>query len=352
MKKIVFSVVLVSVLMSACTDQQVHRPATVEGKAVSILKRGLQSRDAKMRTHAIEIAAETSQKNMVGLISKLTTDPIVPVRFAATVALGDMKCSKCEKTLRKSLNDPDVNVRIGAAYSLVKLNYPKYVEQIRAAAKSPDQTVRANAALLLGKLGNPNNLDLLYEVMEEPDSTDKVRMQAVESIARLGDERMYRSKLWALQISKFADDRVMGIRGMGALNTAESRNAITMMLQDEVLEVRLAAAEQLARLGDKRGEEEVLMYFALTAAEQRARFEDNRGEKETKKIGEKEIKERLGHWGTTTDLNQANMANGMAVMAIGHLKNSSLNALLPKALDSQSPYIQLLAAQSVLVQLL
>jgi len=142
-------------------------------------------------------------------------------------------------------------------------------------------------------------------------------MQTVESIARLGDQQMYRSKLWALQISKFADDRVIGIQGMGALNTIESRDAIATMLQDDVLEVRLAAAEQLARLGDNRGEKLVFDYFQ-----------------------------------TPPDLNKNDIANGMAVMAIGYLKSGQLNTFLTKALDSQSPYIQLLAAQSVLIQLL
>ena len=107
----------------------------------------------------------------------------------------------------------------------------------------------------------------------------------------------------------------MGIRGMGALNTPESRAAITTMLQDDVEEVRLAAAEELARLGDNRGEEEVLAYFK-----------------------------------TTPDLNKAGIANGMAVMAIGYLKSDRLNALLPQAINSSNPYIQLLAAQSVLLQ--
>ena len=327
MKRLLFGFVLISLLNTACTEQQTRGPVTspdnpirvqtLKPRALIILEKGLNSKNAYLRTHSIEITVETRQKDKVPQIVKLTTDSAVPVRFAATVALGDMRCFSCENLLRKSLNDPDINVRIGAAYSLVKLKKTEYLEQIRAAAKSNNQTVRANAALLLGKLDNRDNIPLLYETLTAEDSTDKVRMQAVESLARLGDERLYRSKLWALQISKFADDRVMGIRGMGALNTPESRNAIATMLQDDILEVRLAAAEQLARLGDNRGENHILDYFK-----------------------------------TTPNLNNAGMASGMAVMAIGHLKNSHLNTFLPKALDSQDPYIQLLAAQSVLVQLL
>ena len=81
-------------------------------------------------------------------------------------------------------------------------------------------------------------------------------------------------------------------------------------------EVRLVAAEQLARLGDKRGEEQVFAYFK-----------------------------------TQPDLNEIDMANQTAVMAIGPLKSNRLNKELTKALDSQSPHIRLLAARSVLLQL-
>ena len=327
MKNLAFSVIFISFLYAGCTQEQARIPAAspekplqvqlLKPRAVIILENGLKGQDPYLRTQAVEVAVETRQKDMLPLITKLTTDPVVPVRFSATVGLGDMRCFSCENLIHKSLNDPDVNVRIAAAYSLVKLNKPQYLQQLQAAAKSSNQTVRANAALLLGKLGNRDNIRLLYEVLGAKDSSDKVRIQAVESIARLGDEQMYRSKLWALQISKFADDRVIGIQGMGALNTTESRDAIATMLQDDVPEVRLAAAKQLAQLGDNRGEKLVLEYFQ-----------------------------------TSPNLNEAGVANGMAVMAIGYLKSNQLNFFLTKALDSQSPHIQLVAAQSVLIQLL
>ncbi len=325
-KKQLFGIILATLFVAGCVEQQTTgstspaektvRSQSLKPRAKIILENALKSQNAHLRSSAIEVMVETGQKDMLPHITRLTTDPIVPVRFSATVALGNMRCFSCEKIVRKSLNDPDVNVRIAAAYSLVKLDQPKFIEQLRAAAKSPDQTIRANAALLLGKLGNPDNIELLYEMLQANDSTDKVRLQAVESIARVGDERMYRSKLWALLISKFADDRVIGIRGMGALDTTESRNAIISKLDDDVKEVQLVAAEQLARLGDKRGEEQVYAYFQ-----------------------------------THPDLNIAGMATQTAVMAIGPLNSSRLNSFLPEALDSQSPYIQLLAARSVLLQL-
>ena len=52
---------------------------------------------------------------------------------------------------------------------------------------------------------------------------------------------------------------------------------------------------------------------------------------------------------TNPDLNQATMATGTGIMAIGRLKARNLTGYLAKALDSQSTYIRLAAAQSVLL---
>ncbi|MCE5185745.1 MAG: HEAT repeat domain-containing protein [Planctomycetaceae bacterium] len=283
-------------------------------EAIATLQSGLKDKNAYLRSNAIEAVVVTGHKELLPQITALTKDRTAAVRFAAAAAIGDLKCVTCEPQVRGLLSDESESVRMAAAYALVKLDQNRYADLIRGGLTSADSTARANAALLLGKLGNREDLPRLYEALYDADSNDKVRMQVVESIARLGDESMYRSKLWALQISKFADDRVMGIRGMGALNTGESRNAITTMLTDDIPEVRLAAAEQLARLGDKRGEEEVFNYLQ-----------------------------------TQTDLNQGNMANSMAIMAIGNMDSPRLYHWLPLAFKSQSSYLRIIAAQSVLL---
>ena len=316
-------IVIVCLTFTGCTEEQLNTAPFIgeptvkalKPQALAILKNGLKNDNAYIRAHAVEVVAESNSRAMMPELLVRLSDSSAAVRFAAASAVGDMRCFGYEKQVRPLLNESNQSVQLAAAFALVKLNQLQYHEKIRQAAKHLDQAVRANAVLLLGKLGNRDDLDLLYEVLRDENSEDKVRLQAVESIAKMKDERMYRSKLWALLISKYADDRVMGIRGMGALATNEAKNAILTMLQDDVLEVRLAAAEQLGRLGDNGGEGEVYHYFQ-----------------------------------SVPDLNQVNMANNMAVMAIGRIKSSRLNRYLADALASQSEFIRLLAAQSVLLQ--
>jgi HEAT repeat protein len=294
-------------------EPTVH-PTTLRPRAMEILRASLKHSNPYIRNNAIETAVETKQKELMAEIVRLMGDSAVAVRFSAVTGAGDMLCFGCEQDVRKRLTDLDENVRVAAAYSLMKLNYPEFHSQLRAAVESDDQTVRANAVLLLGKAGNRDDLDLLYKVMRSESSDELVKIQAVDSIARLKDVRLYRSKLWALLISKYADDRVMGIRGMGALGTLEAKNAVITMLADDVTEVRLCAAEQLGRLGDRSGREEVAKFL-----------------------------------GKSPDLNQPDVATLLSVMAIGRIGTPELAAYLPKAMESRSEMVRLTAAQSVLL---
>ncbi len=324
MKKSLISLAIIvfAVGLTGCTEEPLLgtaglRPASANAlrpKAMAILKSSLEHENAFIRTHAIEVAATSQCKEMAPYLLKRMRDSSVAVRFSAIVAVGDMQCVGYEAQVQSQLTDANPNIKIAAAYAMAKLNLPQHTDMIRKAVASADQTVRANAVLLLGKLGDKNDLDLLYTVMQEKDSSEKVGIQAVESIARLGDNRIYRTKLWAMQISLYADDRVMGIRGMGALGTTEAENAIVAMLKDDVQEVRLAAAGELGKLGNRAGEREVLDYF---------------------KSG--------------PNLNRVNMANNMAVQALGYTKSSRLKVYLPATLESESEMIRLLGAQAVLL---
>jgi len=143
-----------------------------------------------------------------------------------------------------------------------------------------------------------------------------VIMQAAEAIAMLGDQRIYR-KLWTGLISKYADDRVIGVRAMGALGTDEAKNAIITLLDDPVPEVRLAAAEQLGKLGESGGEDEVLAVLEKNLMADM----DAQGQQRTKTL---------------------------AALAIGEIGTDRLARYLPQLLQDPSRIVRLAAAKAVL----
>ncbi|MHC4194178.1 MAG: HEAT repeat domain-containing protein, partial [Planctomycetota bacterium] len=178
-----------------------------------------------------------------------------------------------------------------------------------------DQTVRANAAFILGRTGDINALKLLKWAQEDKNSSDKVRFQVLEARARLGDEEVLQ-KLWAIVYSGYADDRIMGIRAMGTLGTSKARDILVTKLDDNILEVRLAAAEQLGKFRDRTGEPEVLAVFENDLT-----------------IGlDKQASER---------------ANVLAALAIGQIRTPALTKYLPQLLRNESKFVRIAAAKAV-----
>jgi hypothetical protein len=284
--------------------------------AYRVILDSLGDQNPAIRANAVEVVSQTGQIRLVPKVQHLLGDEYAPVRFAAAIAIGDLEYSFGIRGLTELFKDPDSNVKIAACYAMVKLGSAKYKEVLRRAIGSTDQTVRANAAFLIGKSGDRDALKLLYWAMQDNDSADKVKYQAAESIATLGDDRIY-PRLWSMLLSVYADVRVTGVRAMGSLGNQDAKNALITMLGDKVLEVRLAAAEQLGKLGDSAGEPEVLDVFTrkLTSGMEPA------------------ARERV---------------NVLTSLAIGRIATPKLMEHLPDLLNDNSKAVRIAAARAVL----
>jgi HEAT repeat protein len=319
--------VCLMVFMSGCenpmqmlsNDSDINDKKTLREQSLRILQQGLADNDALVRARTIEVVASTQQLRLMPTVHRLLQDEVVPVRFAAVLAVGDLEYAPAEKLVKQLLKDPDMNVVIAAAYAMSRLGSIEYLEVFQKAIKSNDQTVRANAALILGKIRSNSSLELLKIVQEDEESSDKVRFQVLEARAKLGDEEVLQ-KLWAIIYSAYADDRIMGIRAMGALGvlgTPKIKDILITKLDDDIVEVRLAVAEQLGRLGNNTGAPEVLDVF-------------------TKKLNtgpDKQANERI---------------NVLTAMAIGQICTPSLTKHLPELLRNESKFVRIAAANAVL----
>jgi HEAT repeat protein len=284
--------------------------------ALRIIQESLVDNDPLVRIHAIEVVASTGQLKLMPIVSPLLQDQIMPVRFAAALAVGDLEYLPAKRSVSKLLKDNDTNVIVAAAYSMGKLGSVEYIKVLRQALNNDNQKVRANAALLLGKIGDKSSLESLWSTMQDKNSDDRVIYQSAEAIAMLGDQRIYQ-KLWTMLISVHWDVRLMGVRAMGKLQTIEAKNALIGMLNDDILEVRLAAAEQLGLLNDPIGESKVMEVFQknLTAG--------------LEKGAEQRIK-------------------GLTALAIGQIRTTPLTKFLPQLLQNESKLVRIAAAKAVL----
>jgi HEAT repeat protein len=202
---------------------------------------------------------------------------------------------------------------------MFKLGNDKYFDRIKEAVRSQDMTLRANAVVLLGSSKKKDVLELLYWAKDDQQSDDKVRYQAAEGIAKLGDETIF-PKLWTMVISAYPDVRVMGLSSMGALGTRKAQDVLLTKLDDEVVEVRLVAAEQLGLLKDSTGVPEV-----------RGVFEQN----------------------LTLNMDQESRSRVLILtaMAIGNIKDNQLKGYLPALLEDKNPFVKIAASKAIFASL-
>lgn len=310
-------------LMAACESSaptlgqwpEAVRVETMLPEAVQIVQAALADPDPGFRVNAIEVIATTGQVRLMPSVQRLLKDPDIRVRFAASSAVGDARYSLAQKDVMQLLNDRDENVRIAAAYAMFRLRSAESYDVLLKAIASTDQTVRANAAMLLGRAGDKRGLKPLWWALSREDSNQNVRLQAAESIAMLGDEYVL-PKAWATVLSAYADERIIGIRALRALGTPKAKEILITKLDDDVLEVRLAAAEQLGALGDTTGEPEVIDVFA------------------------KNLTSKL----RGQDLERARV---LTALAIGRLCTPRLTRMLPGLLSDKSQAVRIAAAKAV-----
>ncbi len=258
--------ILVSALYCSAMDSKKVKindsPLSPSNQAVEVLKNAVKHNDPLIRMDVIELIAICRHPELIHLVDKSLSDPENAVRFAAALAVGDLRYEASEEKLFLLFESRDANEKIAAAYALLRLgeNDNEYHKVIVSALQSPNTTTSANAALIIGKLGIKKYSGLLRWALQANSSDDKTRIQSIESLGMLGEKDII-SKAWALMISKRADDRVMGIITMYRLDTYDSKNAIKTMLDDDVLEVRLVAAGRLEALRDDTGIDIIQGFF-------------------------------------------------------------------------------------------
>jgi len=215
-----------------------------------------------VRAQAAEAAAEVLDAEDTSLmIREGLRDEHPGVRFACCMALGRMKNISSLPDLRKLVHDPDANVRVSAYYALERMGENSYRRAwFNALKEHSNAAVRRNAAMAMGQLGNPAVIPLLNRAVVEDDD-EGVRLQAMESMAYLGDRDaidrffMYAfggagykqpfSLIALARVAKDTKDTTLRLRIEQAL-FSQLNNA-------PYLESRLAAARGLGMLGYSEG---------------------------------------------------------------------------------------------------
>lgn len=233
-------------------------PQRARVDARSKLYQAADDADPTTRVHAIEAMADVVGDRAGGVFLQALDDPIPMVRFAAAMAIGDVKCAPAKaKLVKMSAFTPSTQTGerqkaafIAVAYALARLDAlsAEPGTELGRLLDDPEKDVRALTAMAMGKIGEPSATGPLKAILEN-EREPMVLIQLHEALAMLGDQRSA-SVLEAFTKGQFMDDRLVAIQALARVQYRRAP-AVLQSLMDERQppQVRVAAAGALARLG-------------------------------------------------------------------------------------------------------
>jgi HEAT repeat protein len=182
-------------------------------------------------------------------VSGLADDAGV-VRFAATLASGELKLPNARPYLARMLDDVDPSVRVGARFALHRLGDKSHSHDLETYAKDPSPRTRGDTALVLGLIGEPTAANVLIPMLA--DNNAAVRLQASEALWRLGNEAGL-ERLVSYSVSGHPDDVMIALTALAGPRDRRVLGHITGNLTSDYEEVSLVAARAAGMLGSDAG---------------------------------------------------------------------------------------------------
>ncbi len=290
----------------------------LEARLKDTILQMIQSNNAYLRCHALEtLALAKIDLDSPALIHERMFDNATAVRFAAAMAAGDMQDYSAKPLLEQMLRENNPSVKMAAAYALEKMGDKRFSKWYDKILMGNDDNYSSQACLILGRLGNKgirqNSRSKLWRVIQKDNQSAAVRLQAAESLAKLGDKTILKNLL-VYSSSGFASDRILAISGLSYLTDNAVHSMLAALAEDDQIEVQLSAIRALKHLAEPK--HVALMRSSLTYADPE---------------GNSQNEDRV---------------KGLALLAVGSVGNQEDAVMLYKGMDAPSHYIQIAAARA------
>ena len=230
-----------------------------EPQAVQTLLEASRSEQALLRMNAIE-AAKSMPDRAQPMVQLALDDPNPAVRFAALVTAGRLELEGIGRRALTLANDPEQPdyVQAAAIFAAHRCGEEADLGRLAQMLYHPDLRQRSNAAMLFGLSEDPSAIPVLKDAAQqpmwraEPLERELLRVQIAEALLNLGEEE----SLKALQGAAYSSEdevRVLAVLMLGRANDRSMRGNFTNFLAKDPIELRLAAAEALGRIGSREG---------------------------------------------------------------------------------------------------
>ena len=240
---------------AGCVTTPMPSRAELAERAEACLRLGMRYPDNPLvRAQSIEAAADVLGRSAAPAIREGLRDEHLGVRFAACLALGDLRHEDAIEELRTlAQQEAEPSVRVGAWYALDRMGDTTWrAEWVKTIQDNDDPTVRRNAVMALGLLHDPKSRRLLARV-QKIDADETVRLLALEALVALGDDGAI-SMLTHDAFGSLGFRQPFAILALGHAPTKDVIGQLRARLAGApYLETRLAAARALAMHGIKDG---------------------------------------------------------------------------------------------------
>lgn len=227
--------------------------AGLKERATEALKLGIRYKHLPtVRAYAIEALRAVGKEQHRPWIRQAVHDDHPAVRFAACIALGELKDRLARDAIRSLLRAPTVSDRIAAIFYIHRMGDPSKTHKLASyLLDDPNPANRRHAAFVLGRMGETGAIKLLARSMRDDDAG--VRANALESMALLGSPEAV-STLVADAFGGAGAQQTLAIMSLALLNDRQHRALFKDKLTHaEHIESRLAAARALGQLRDRSG---------------------------------------------------------------------------------------------------
>jgi HEAT repeat protein len=233
--------------------------AGLQRDAEAELARAFASEDVFLRANAVEASQKAPSDATRRLILAALEDNNSVVRFAGTMAAGNLRMQEARDRLNALTTDRDRSVQVGSRYALHRLGDYRLSHDLEAYAADDDPSIRANTVLVLGLLGEPSAKKILNSMTR--DFSPSVQLQVLEARYRLGDKEAT-EKLIAGTLSSAPDDQIISLLALGTSKDIALVPTMRAKLTNDYPEVALAAARALGMVGSDAGMGVALKYIA------------------------------------------------------------------------------------------
>lgn len=235
-------------------------PRVARSRAVSALHKTAADADKFTRAKAIEAMVSVWGPAAGQAYISALSDPEPNVRFAAAVAVGDLKYAPARARLlimvqyKQPRAERRYTVYCGVIYALHQLGRTEYTGQLGELLSHDGAVVRASAAMVLGRMAGGRMDDgsaiRMLRPLYDDEQDVSVKLQVLESMARLGDKWSL-AKLENHALEPFLEKKLLALRAMGELKSDRAALVLRGIVNSlgEPPQARVLAAGSLARIG-------------------------------------------------------------------------------------------------------